>query len=358
MNRKLKISTVLCLMTTAFALLGCNSKDKLIEIQGGEKSHRDIVLETELFSQDVFAMDTYMTVSAYGKNAKSSIEAACSRIKELDEKLSIGIEDSEISKLNTEKSAKVSKESCNLIMEAVSLSKETKKAFEPTILPLMELWGFTTQNYRVPEESEINRALKCVDVLKVTIDETNNWVSFDDPNQKIDLGGIAKGYTSSEVMKVFKEYGVQSGIVSLGGNVQALGTKPDGNLWRVAIQHPLQEGEYLGVVSIADKAVITSGGYERYFEQDGKVYQHILDPATGYPSASDLISVTIVSENGTLADGLSTALYVMGYDKAVSYWKTHRSQFDVIFFTEDGSLFVTEGLRNDFASEMSFTMID
>lgn len=341
MKLKSKINRWFYLMAVAFLLLGCDNEK-----------------HTEAISQDVFAMDTYMTVSAYGKNAKKAVEAACNRILELDGKLSIGKADSEIAKLNTEKNVQVSKETCDLIKEAVFLSKETGMAFDPTILPLMELWGFTTQNYRVPEESEIKEALACVDVSSVTMDETDHQVSLGSQGQRIDLGGIAKGYTSSEVMKIFKEQGVQNGIVSLGGNVQALGTKPDGSLWRVAIQHPLKEQEYLGVVNVADKAVITSGGYERYFEQDGRIYHHILDPSTGYPSASNLISVTIVSADGTLADGLSTALFVMGYDKAADYWHNHRDQFDMILFTQDGDLYVTEGLRDNFSSELTFTIID
>ena len=136
-------------------------------------------------------------------------------------------------------------------------------------------------------------------------------------NMKIDLGGIAKGYTSSRVMQIFKDCGVTSGLVSLGGNVQALGTKTDGTDWQIAIENPDKSSDYIGVVSVKDKAVITSGGYERYFEKNGKTYHHILDPKTGYPAESGLKSVTIVSDNGTLADALSTSLFVMGKEDAL-----------------------------------------
>lgn len=131
---------------------------------------------------------------------------------------------------------------------------------------------------------------------------------------KVDFGGIAKGYTSASVMEIFKECGVTSGLVSLGGNVQALGSKIDGSSWKVAVQNPDSEENYLGVLSIKDKAVITSGGYERYLK-NGKVYHHIIDPSTGYPANSGLKSVTIVSNDGTLADGLSTSLFIMGLKK-------------------------------------------
>ena len=166
-------------------------------------------------------------------------------------------------------------------------------------------------------------------------------------NTAIDLGGIAKGYTSARLMDVFRSYGLTSGLVSLGGNVQVLGTKPDGSLWRVGIENP-QGGDYLGVLSTKDAAVITSGGYERYFEENGKHYHHILDPATGYPAESGLVSVTIVSPDGTLADALSTALFVMGRERAEEYWRAHADEFDVILQDEGGTIYVSQGIWENF----------
>ena len=155
----------------------------------------------------------------------------------------------------------------------------------------------------------------------------------------------------------FKENGISSAVISLGGNVQTLNGKPDGSDWRVAIENPADTGSYIGVLSIKDKAVITSGGYERYFKQDGKTYHHIIDPATGYPANNGLTSVTIVSDDGTLADGLSTSLFIMGPEKAQKYWKEHSDEFDTILVKDDGSILVSEGLAEYFTSESDFTII-
>ena len=140
-------------------------------------------------------------------------------------------------------------------------------------------------------------------------------------------------------------------MVSLGGNVQVLGIKTDGSKWRVAVQNPEDTENYLGVLETQDRAVITSGGYERYFEQDGKTYQHILDPKTGYPADSGLTSVTIVSVDGTLADGLSTSLFVMGKEKAVAYWRAHSEEFDAILVEKDGTVSVTENIADQFTPD-------
>ena len=147
-------------------------------------------------------------------------------------------------------------------------------------------------------------------------------------------------------------------VVSLGGNVQVLGTKTDGSDWRVAVENPGEEGTYIGVLEVSDKAVITSGGYERYFEQDGKTYHHILDPKTGYPAESGLTSVTIVSEDGTLADGLSTSLFIMGKEKAIEYWRENSKEFDAILVESDGTISVTETIAANFTSDYDFQVID
>lgn len=158
-------------------------------------------------------------------------------------------------------------------------------------------------------------------------------------------------------MDIYKEKGVTSGLVNLGGNAQVLGTKPDGSLWRVAVQSPDAEDEYLGVLETKDKAIITSGGYERYFEKDGVTYI-IHRPSTGYPAENGLISVTIVSADGTLADGLSTSLFVMGKDKAVDYWRAHSDEFDMILLTDDEQLYVSEGIKDSFTSDRDVNIVE
>ena len=217
----------------------------------------------------------------------------------------------------------------------------------------MVKWGFTTQKYNVPSKSEISKLLKNVDSSKIEFDEKSSSIKLG-KNMKIDLGGIAKGNTSSRVMQIFKDCGVTSGLVSLGGNVQALGTKTDGTDWQIAIENPDKSSDYIGVVSVKDKAVITSGGYERYFENNGKTYHHILDPKTGYPAESGLKSVTIVSDNGTLADALSTSLFVMGKEKALDYWREYKNEFDTVLVEDNGNITITDGLKKVFKSNFKF----
>lgn len=301
-------------------------------------------------SQEIFAMDTYMTVTAYGDNAQKGVTDAVAEIQRLDNLLSIGKEDSEISKLNKSGCAALSDDTAVMVTKALDLYKSTGGAFDITVLPLMELWGFTTQEYYVPTEDEIQSTLQRVGADKLTWDESTKTLTLGD-KQEIDLGGIAKGFTSSRIMEIFKKDGVTCGMVSLGGNVHLLGTKQDGSAWRVGIQDPNNTDDMLGVLEANDCAVITSGAYERNFEKDGVTYHHIIDPATGKPSNSGLTSVTIVSKDGTLADGLSTSLFVMGKDKAIAYWKQHADEFDTILVDKDRNVYITEGIAGNFSPD-------
>lgn len=304
----------------------------------------------EPVSQEIFAMDTYMTVTAYGDNAQKGVTDAVAEIQRLDNLLSIGKEDSEISKLNKSGCAALSDDTAVMVTKALDLYKSTGGAFDITVLPLMELWGFTTQEYYVPTEDEIQSTLQRVGADKLTWDESTKTLTLGD-KQEIDLGGIAKGFTSSRIMEIFKKDGVTCGMVSLGGNVHLLGTKQDGSAWRVGIQDPNNTDDMLGVLEANDCAVITSGAYERNFEKDGVTYHHIIDPATGKPSNSGLTSVTIVSKDGTLADGLSTSLFVMGKDKAIAYWKQHADEFDTILVDKDRNVYITEGIAGNFSPD-------
>lgn len=312
--------------------------------------------ENKKVSKDIFAMDTYMTVTAYGKNAENGVNKAVDEINRLETVLSAEKQESDIYKLNETGSGTLSTDTKNIVSKALEINKTTNGAFDISIYPLMVKWGFTTQKYNVPSKNEISKLLKDVDSSKIIFDEKSGNIKLKE-NMKIDLGGIAKGYTSSRVMQIFKECGVTSGLVSLGGNVQALGTKTDGTAWQIAIENPDKSSDYIGVVSVKDKAVITSGGYERYFEKNGKTYHHILDPETGYPAESGLKSVTIVSDDGTLADALSTSLFVMGKEKALDYWREHKNEFDTVLVEDNGDITITGGLEKIFKSNFKFDTV-
>ena len=312
--------------------------------------------ENKKVSKDIFAMDTYMTVTAYGKNAENGVNKAVDEINRLETVLSAEKQESDIYKLNETGSGTLSTDTKNIVSRALEINKTTNGAFDISIYPLMVKWGFTTQKYNVPSKNEISKLLKDVDSSKIIFDEKSGNIKLKE-NMKIDLGGIAKGYTSNRVMQIFKECGVKSGLVSLGGNVQALGTKTDGTAWQIAIENPDKSSDYIGVVSVKDKAVITSGGYERYFEKNGKTYHHILDPETGYPAESGVKSVTIVSDDGTLADALLTSLFVMGKEKALDYWREHKNEFDTVLVEDNGDITITGGLEKIFKSNFKFDTV-
>ena len=297
-----------------------------------------------------------MTVTAYGKNAENGVNKAVDEINRLETVLSAEKQESDIYKLNETGSGTLSTDTKNIVSKALEINKTTNGAFDISIYPLMVKWGFTTQKYNVPSKNEISKLLKDVDSSKIIFDEKSGNIKLKE-NMKIDLGGIAKGYTSNRVMQIFKECGVKSGLVSLGGNVQALGTKTDGTAWQIAIENPDKSSDYIGVVSVKDKAVITSGGYERYFEKNGKTYHHILDPETGYPAESGVKSVTIVSDDGTLADALSTSLFVMGKEKALDYWREHKNEFDTVLVEDNGDITITGGLEKIFKSNFKFDTV-
>ena len=329
-------------MVCAMALAGCAGKK-------GSNGSAETDPNAEPYSRDIFAMDTYMTVSAYGDRGEKAVDAAVKEIQRLDALLSTGKESSEVSELNGNNGGKLSADTNALMAAALDLYESTDHVFDITIYPVMKLWGFTDQNYKVPSDGDLKAALKLVDASTLDYDKAEKSVAFTVDGTQIDFGGIAKGYTSASVAKLYRDLGVTSGLVNLGGNVQAVGFKPDGTEWRIGIQDPVDAESMLGVVSIHDAAVITSGGYERNFEEDGVVYHHIIDPSTGYPADRGLVSVSIVSEDGTLADGLSTSLFIMGKEKAAEYWRAHQKDFDFVLCEKDGTLVVSNGLRDKFS---------
>lgn len=296
------------------------------------------------------AMDTVMSLTAYGSNRDRALEEAVAEIQRLDGLLSIGSDDSDISRLNREKTAVLSPDAASLLESALDLARDTQGVFDPTVYPLVKLWGFYDKDYQVPSRQELSQALAKVNYREVSLGEDRQATLG--PGQQIDLGGIGKGYTSQRVTELLRQAGITSAMVSLGGNIQCLGAKPDGSPWNIGIRDPFGE-ELYAAVRVTDKAVITSGGYERYFEdpETGTVYRHILDPRTGFPAENGLSSVSIVTSDGTLGDGLSTALYIMGLEEATQYYQAHRDAFEAVFITDDGTLYATEGLRGSLTSQ-------
>lgn len=298
----------------------------------------------EEHAKTVFAMDTVMDLKIYSANGEAVLQEAENEIKRIENLLDRGNENSEIYQINKDKSYRISEETIAVINNALSVSEETGGAFDITIAPIIDLWGFYGNHCRVPSDSELQTALENVGYEKVRLNGSNILIP---ENALIDLGGIGKGYTSDRIAALFKKNNIHSAIVSLGGNVQTIGKKPDGSLWTIGVADPHDASKHIGILKISDKAVVTSGGYQRYFEQDGVRYHHIINPDTGKSAESGLASVTIISDSGTRADGLSTALFVMGLEKSIAFWRS-REDFDAIFVDNDGTVLITEGIQNSF----------
>lgn len=307
-------------------------------------------------TRTLFAMDTYMEITAYGRNSEQAVEASVEEIRRLEALLSTGEKTSEVAMLNQNKKGVLSEDAAYLLKKSIELWEATGGMFDITVYPVMEAWGFAGKNFRVPTQEELDILLKQVDASKISFDEETQEVIL--PEQtKIDFGGIAKGYTSERIAQIMKDYQIESANINLGGNVQTVGAKVDGSSWRIAIKSPDEALPYLGILSVEDKGVITSGGYERYFEQEDVVYHHIIHPKTGKPAWSGLVSVTIVCEDGTLGDGLSTALYVLGKEEAIAFWRAHSEEFDAVLLDDTGMLYVTEGLADSFTAETEYEII-
>ncbi len=319
-----KIKSTAAFLTAAILLTGCNADSKN---------------DTE--TADFFAMDTYISISAYGDDAKIALDSCRKEINRLDSQFSVTDSESELYKINQKagEGVSVSSDMAEIIAAALEISEKTNGALDISLYPVSKEWGFTTENYKIPTESKLAELLKNTGYEKISFE--GNTLTLPKGFQ-IDLGAVAKGYASDRAVQLLKEKGISSALINLGGNIALLGTRPNGELWNIGIQNPFGDS-YACVVKAKDKAVITSGNYQRYFEENGKRYCHIIDPKTGCPVDNGLSSVTVIGDSGIICDGLSTALFVMGEEKAVDFWR-ERGDFEMIIVREDKRVLVTEGI--------------
>ncbi len=303
-------------------------------------------------------MDTFMTIRAYGDNGDEALKSAEEKIKYLESIFSVTIKESDIYRINNShgSTVEISPETAEILGEAVKMCEKTDGTLDITLYPVLNSWGFTGDEFRIPDLKEITELLEYVDYSKIYVDGRN--VTIPDGFQ-LDLGAIAKGYTSDAVADVLRENGVESAVINLGGNIRTLGEKPDGSLWKIAVRDPFDAENDMCVIETGEISVVTSGNYERYFEgDDGQRYWHILDPSDGYPADNGLVSVTVIGESGFYCDALSTALFVMGEDKAVEFWRKNQD-FDMILVTDSQEIIYTSGMENSFENltEMSAEVI-
>ena len=298
-----------------------------------------------------YMMGTTILQKVYGTDAQKAVAETVIRLKEIEELMTINVPGGDINRLNEaagKSKVVLSPETLTILETAKRYAALSDGSFDVTVGPLVKAWGIFTDHPRVPPQDEINRLLQLVDYRTLTIDMTSSSARLDKPGQVVDLGGIAKGYAGDEAIKIYKSHNVISAYINLGGNVVVLGGKPDGSPWRIGIQNPrAANGLYIGVLKVKDKAVVTSGNYERYFEKNNVRYHHIIDTKTGYPAESGLISSTIVTDVSMNADALSTATFVLGLDKGMKLVKNLKG-VEAIFITKDKKVYVTEGLKNSF----------
>ncbi len=307
--------------------------------------------EKQPYEKKFYSLGTIMTLTVYGKKGEKAVEEAEKKIMSIDDEMSVFKDYSQVSRINRNAGGKllpVSEETYFVIKKAIQFCRMSKGAFDITIRPIVGLWGIGSDHQRVPRQSEIDDKLKFVNYKDVLLDEKNNSVGLKYKNQEIDLGGIAKGYAADQVKNIFLNKHIKSALINLGGNVFAMGKKLNGQPFKIGIQNPLSErGDFVGIISVMNKSVVTSGNYERYFKADGKRFQHIIDPRTGYPSESKIISATIISDLSIDGDGLSTGVYILGINKALNLIQSLNG-IEAIFITEDKKISVTSGIKDNF----------
>lgn len=307
-----------------------------------------------------FAMDTVMNFTLYGgwdrEKTKETRDWMTSRLAYCDEMFSATDESSDIAQVNRAagQPVELKNPTAELLSQALELCRVTDGALDITAYPAVKAWGFTQEEHRVPSEEELAELAARIDYSAVQLE--GNTVTLPE-GVEIDLGAVAKGFAGDETAATARESGVASALLDLGqSTIVAVGSKPGGKPWRIGVVDPAQPESYFAVVELVDMAMGTSGGYQRYFEQDGITYWHILDPDTAAPARSGLASVTVVAPSALTCDGLSTALFVMGLEEGAAFWRNHPElEFDVIFVTEDGEIYRTAGLEGRFSLAEGYT---
>lgn len=318
----------LCVFSAAMLLVGCSAKKEVKTAAGVE-----------------FIMDTFIEQRWYGENAQKTYDDITSALREIEGSLSLYVEDSEISRLNAaagKHPVALSDDCYSLLKEAAEYCGQSGGLFDITIAPLTLVWGITDDEPDIPDDDEIIAAQQLVNYRDIIFDDGAGTVMLAREGMSIDLGGIAKGMAAGKMRRYAEENGV-SGFLSIGGNMMVCGKKPDGGDFVIGIRDPRgDQSEFIATVTLDGLTMATTGDYERYFEKDGVRYHHVLDPFTGRPSESDLISVTVISENGTLADCLSTSIFLQGSGALESY--LNRDDCMIAAVTKDKEVYISPAL--------------
>jgi thiamine biosynthesis lipoprotein len=344
---KRQLSILLVFVLLVLGLSGCAKKE-------------ETAVPSEPITKTDYLLGTVVTITIYDSVSEKVLDKALDRIKEIENKMSLNIENSEVNKINEKAGidyVKVSDETFKVIERGKYYSEVSDENFDITVGPLVELWGIGSDHAKLPSQEEIDSAKSLINYEKLLLDKSTKSIKLKDKGMIIDLGGIAKGYSADAVAEVLKENGVEHAIINLGGNILTMGSKPTGEPWKIGIQNPdIERGEYIGIVGVEDKTVVTSGIYERFFEQDGKKYHHILSPFTGYPIENSITGVSIITEKSIDADGLSTSLFALGVEEGLKKAET-LEDVEVVFITKDDKVYITSGLKDNFVlTDSNFTL--
>nr|WP_312289599.1 FAD:protein FMN transferase [Clostridium chromiireducens] len=322
-------------------------------------------IRNKYFEKSSIVMDTAVTLSASGDKSKEAVEESFKRLKEIEEMASTTIETSDIYKINSASGkdyVQVHPEIMKMIQTSIKYSKLSNGAFDITLGPLINLWGIGTDNEKLPKVEEIKDKLPLVGYDKIDVNEAEGSIMLKEKGMAVDLGGVAKGFAADEVLKIYKKYDINNGLINLGSSsIYAFGKNKDNNKWSVGIKNPRSNdsNEYMGVIKLSNESLSTSGDYERYFIKDNKRYHHILNPNTGYPVDNGAISDTIiingdVEDNGMLADILTTTVFALGPEKGIELINSitgvscEITTSDYKVYTSDGFKDRIENLKGDF----------
>ncbi len=315
---------------------------------------------SQLYTSATFAMDVLVDQQAYGTAAQDAMQAVNVALAEYDTRLSLHSPTSEIAAINAaagKGGAEVSPDTAQLLSHALNLSAQTDGAFALTVAPLTLAWGITGESPRVVPQGELNTLLPLVNDAAVEI--TQNRVTLPTEGMGIDLGGVAKGAACDVAQEIYTQHGVQSAVLNIGGNVYAHGTHPDGTPFRIGFADPSADSNsaYIASFALSDAVVSISGGYERYADIEGERYIHIIDPLTGLPATSDVLSVGVISTGGAMADMYSTTLFIQGVQGALEYM---RGGGVAILLDHEQNLYVSQSLQDSFelseSSAASYTL--
>lgn len=300
-----------------------------------------------------FLMGTVISLTVFDKVEEAVLDEAMNCIQDIEDRMTINKEDadSEIIQLNKaagREEVKISPDTFYVLEKGLYYSELSQGKFDLTIGPVAKLWNFSGEKAQLPEPEALKKKVPLVNYKKLLLNKEKRTAKLLESGMMVDLGAIAKGYAADAVAEVLKKYQVKHAVINLGGNVLALGARPDGTPWRIGVQDPfLPRGEYMGIMKLRDQTLVSSGTYEKYLEEKGKRYHHIIDPQTGYPVENNLLSVSVVTEKSIDGDGLSTTIFLLGLEKGMELVEK-LEDVEAVFITTDRKVYRSSGIKDNF----------